>query len=178
MSSSDPEQDGGTDAEHPSTPKPDPLDVDSAFAAIIAGWADSPATGSWPTEEDLTVGRHRRTGDGPDDDGDVEYELLTPTGNPLVPALDLPSLVEEPEPEGFVPPEPPPLPRGDLVGWMAWIGVIAGPLFLLVVVLGWRSAPQLLIVAALGAFVGGFITLVSRMPKNRDDDDYSDGAVV
>jgi hypothetical protein len=176
VSTSDPEQDGGTDAEHPSTPKPDPLDVDSAFAAIIAGWADSPSTGSWPTEEDLTVGRHRLTGDGPDDE--VQYELLTPTGNPLVPALDLPVEEDEPEPDAFVPPEPPPLPRGDLVGWMAWIGVIAGPLFLLVVVIGWRGAPQLLVVAALLAFVGGFITLVSRMPKNRDDDDYSDGAVV
>ena len=196
MSASDPEHDGSPDAEHPSSPEPDPLDVDSAFAAIIAGWADAPTTGNWPAEEDLAVGRHRRVDDGndlpgapkgpanrgtdPDQnrDDDPDVDSLTLAAGPLMPFSLSPPQLREPDDEAgaFVPPEPPPLPRGDLISRLAWAGVLGGPVFLLIVVLGFRNAPQALIVAALGGFVAGFITLVARMPKHRDDDD--DGAVV
>ena len=183
MTSGDPEHDGGPDAEHPLTPEPDPLDVDSAFAAIIAGWADAPTTGSWPAEEDLTVGRHRRIDDD-DPRDDATFTPSPPPGGPLLPSLGHPLALgqssetdETDDDASYVPPDPPPLPRGDIVGWLAWLGVILGPAFMLVVVLGWRSAPEIFIVIALAAFVGGFITLVSRMPKNRDDD-TDDGAVV
>ena len=54
--------------------------------------------------------------------------------------------------------------------------MIGGPLFLLMSVLAWRP-PQLFILIALAAFAGGFVTLVARMPKHRDDDG-DDGAVV
>jgi hypothetical protein len=186
MSSSDPEHDGGPDAEHPSTPEPDPLDVDSAFAAIIAGWADAPTSGNWPAEEDLSSGRHRRADDPSgrsiesDDDADDEPDddSLAPAGGPLIPSIgahhaDRP----EEEPEAFVPPDPPPLPRGDVVSRLAWAGVLGGPVFLLTAVIGWRSAPPILVLAAIAGFVGGFVALVSRMPKHRDDDD-DNGAVV
>jgi len=192
MSSGEPEQDGGPDAEKP-PPEPEPLDIDSAFAAIVAGWADeSPAT--WPAEEDLTLGRHRRA-DDPDDPDDA------PTGRRAAGRKDddlggwddqlalsgasIPSVGQPEEgPEDdigradeFVPPEPPPLPRGDVVGWLAWAGVILGPIFMLIRVTLWTGAPGLLVLAALAAFVGGFVVLVARMPKHREDDD-SDGAVV
>jgi hypothetical protein len=186
MSSSDPEHDGGPDAEHPSTPEPDPLDVDSAFAAIIAGWAEAPTSGSWPAEEDLGSGRHRRADDPsgssiePDDDGEDEPDDDGPAlaGGPLLPSLgahhaDRP----EDEPDSFVPPDPPPLPRGDVVSRLAWAGVLGGPVFLLTAVIGWRSAPPVLVLTAIAGFVGGCVVLVSRMPKHRSDDD-DEGAVV
>ncbi len=81
----------------------------------------------------------------------------------------------EEEDDRFVPAEPPPLPRGDLISTLAWIGALGAPLFLLVAALGWRAAPSLLIGAAVVAFAAGFVTLVVRMPDRTDEDD---GAVV
>jgi hypothetical protein len=182
MSSSDPEHDGGPDAEHPSTPEPEPLDVDSAFAAIVAGWSDAPTSTTWPAEEDLSSGRHRRADDpsgGFDEaDDDQDDSSLALAGGPLIPSLGG-QHVDRPdeESEGFVPPEPPPLPRGDVVSRLAWAGVLGGPVFLLTAVIGWRTAPPVLVLTAIAGFVGGFVVLVSRMPKHRDDDD-DNGAVV
>jgi hypothetical protein len=78
---------------------------------------------------------------------------------------------------GFVPPEPPPLPRGDLVSRLAWAGVLGSPLFFLLCALVWRDVPRGLVVAAILAFVGGFVTLVVRLPSSRDDG-WDDGAVL
>jgi hypothetical protein len=83
---------------------------------------------------------------------------------------------EEPE-EGYVPPEPPPLPRGDLVSRLAWAGVLLGPAFLLLSALLWDGAGPLPLAIAALAFIGGFVTLVARLPARRDDED-DDGAVV
>jgi fatty acid desaturase len=76
-----------------------------------------------------------------------------------------------------VPPEPPPLPRGDLVSRLAWAGVLLGPAFLLLSAIFWDGAGPLALAVAALAFVAGFVTLVSRLPAHRDDDD-DDGAVV
>ena len=54
---------------------------------------------------------------------------------------------------------------------------MGGPLFLLIAALFWRDLPQLLLLLAVAAFVGGFAVLVVRMPRDRADDD-DDGAVV
>jgi hypothetical protein len=78
---------------------------------------------------------------------------------------------------GYVPDEPPPLPRGDLVSWLSWGGVLGAPVFLLLAALFWRTAPSLLVAAAVTAFVVGFGTLVVRLPDRREDDG-DDGAVV
>jgi hypothetical protein len=69
----------------------------------------------------------------------------------------------EPEDE-FVPPEPPPLPRLDLVSRLAWAGTlgVVGPT---VVTLG------------VMAFVAGFLTLVLRSP-NEPEDGWDDGSAV
>ena len=76
----------------------------------------------------------------------------------------------------FVPDEPPSLRPTDPVSALAWLGALGGPLFLLVAALAWRTAPSVLIGAAVLAFVAGFVTLVVRMPDEREDTD--DGAVV
>jgi hypothetical protein len=81
------------------------------------------------------------------------------------------------EDERFVPDPPPPLPHLPPYKLLAWGGLIAGPLLLLVSAFfsyqlpGWASA-----LAVLG-FVGGFITLVATMGDG-DDWDPDDGAVV
>lgn len=79
--------------------------------------------------------------------------------------------------EHFEPPEPGPIPRGDLVSRLAWAGVLGGPAVLLVAAVVQGALPSVMVVAALLAFVGGFITLVARMPADRGDDG-DDGAVV
>jgi hypothetical protein len=198
------------------------LDIDSAFAAIVAGWGDDDAgsqPGSWPVAEDVdTPGgpagsptalpespvqpgspgerpAHRADGardDTAHDDQDQDDGPGRPDGDPVLPAIVLGggSLTSStigprdsdpnapvPAEEGFVPPEPPPIPRGDLMTRLLWGGAIGGPLFLLFAAIAWRDAPRMLILAAVAAFVGGFVMLVVRMPHDREDDD-DDGAVV
>ncbi|MFJ1777845.1 hypothetical protein ACIOKA_14120 [Streptomyces anulatus] len=81
----------------------------------------------------------------------------------------------------FVPPEPPPLPEADVTAKFAWLAVIGGPvLMLLAVLLQWEMT-WWLTTLCVGGFIGGFATLVARMPHDDDDDTYGDpgrGAVV
>lgn len=79
----------------------------------------------------------------------------------------------------FVPPEPPPLPAADATAKFAWLGVIGGPvLLLLTVLLGWDMT-WWLATLGIGGFLGGFATLVMRMKTDdEDDDDPGRGAVV
>ncbi|MCQ0000253.1 hypothetical protein [Streptomyces sudanensis] len=79
----------------------------------------------------------------------------------------------------FVPPEPPPLPEADPAAKFGWLGVIGGPvLMLLAVLLGWDMT-WWLATLCVGGFLGGFATLVTRMRDgDEDDDDPGRGAVV
>ncbi|MFE0253160.1 hypothetical protein [Streptomyces sp. NPDC059010] len=79
----------------------------------------------------------------------------------------------------FVPPEPPPLPAADATAKFAWLGVIGGPvLLLLAVVFSWDMT-WWLATLGIGGFLGGFATLVMRMKTDdEDDDDPGRGAVV
>jgi hypothetical protein len=81
--------------------------------------------------------------------------------------------------EHYVPPVPPPLPRLDPVSKGAWAALFGGPGYLLLaVLLGW-VVPSWIAFCAVGAFVGGFATLVVRMgdrPPGESGPD--DGAVV
>ncbi|MET8474999.1 hypothetical protein ABZY90_12595 [Streptomyces sp. NPDC006422] len=80
----------------------------------------------------------------------------------------------------FVPPEPPPLPEGDVTAKFAWLAVVGGPvLLLLAVLLGWDMT-WWLATLCIGGFLGGFATLVARMSPGDDDgdDDPGRGAVV
>ncbi|MEU5717743.1 hypothetical protein AB0G71_18505 [Streptomyces sp. NPDC020403] len=79
----------------------------------------------------------------------------------------------------FVPPEPPPLPEADATAKFAWLAVVGGPVLMLVAVLLQWEMTWWLTTLCIGGFLGGFATLVARMP---DDDEESDdpgrGAVV
>jgi hypothetical protein len=81
--------------------------------------------------------------------------------------------------EHYVPPAPPPLPTLDPVSKGAWVALFGGPGYLLLaVLLGW-VVPSWAAFVAVGAFVGGFATLVVRMgDRPPGDSGPDDGAVV
>lgn len=216
---------GPGDAQPAGGPEPRPeLDIDTAFAAIIADFSASPPRGAgpWPASEDLhddldgadpdgndrsrgqaggldgssgddgqDDGRQRRDHrrerrDGgrhrivlPDDSEDGTRSARSAAGSPTwgPGASKRDDTSNDDDDEGYVPPVPPPLPRGDLVFRIAWACVLGGPLFLLVAALTWQDLPSFLLFIALLSFVGGFVTLVARMPAERPDDP-DDGAVV
>jgi hypothetical protein len=95
---------------------------------------------------------------------------------------------EPPDPPGAAPfrpvedlalPEPPPLPNADTTAKFAWLGVVGGPvLVLLAMLLGWDMT-WWLTTLSVGGFLGGFATLVMRMRTDDDEeDDPGRGAVV
>lgn len=157
------------------------VDVEAAWADIIARWdEEQPPVGRWPAAEDTDDDPAEPADDAPADRVQIaEIEGWgTPGSHVGGEATRAAAAADEPEDEeGYVPPEPPPLPRGDLLSTLAWAGVLGAPLFFVFTALFWRTVPQVLIVVAIAAFVAGFVTLVVRMPDRRDDDD-DDGAVV
>ncbi len=82
------------------------------------------------------------------------------------------------QPDEFVPPHPPPLPRPrDRIARAAWTGVIGGPVLLLLTVV--FGLPKILTTVGLIAFFAGFGLLVYRHEgRDRDGDGWDDGAVV
>ncbi|MEU9996366.1 hypothetical protein [Streptomyces sp. NPDC050848] len=81
----------------------------------------------------------------------------------------------------FVPPEPPPLPEADATTKFAWLGVVGGPVLLLLAVLLQWDMTWWMTTLGVGGFLGGFATLVGRMKHDDDDDGHDDpgrGAVV
>lgn len=85
---------------------------------------------------------------------------------------------EAPEEEDhFVPPDPPPLPAGDLHFWAIVVGLVVGPLLVVLSAVvpvlsgAWTTVGVLLAVA-------GFVLLVLRQPRRERPDDGSHGAQV
>ncbi|GAA5208808.1 hypothetical protein [Streptomyces thinghirensis] len=179
-----------------------PIDEDAAWAAIVAGYGDEPPDppGAKPFKsvEDLALLEPETNDDKPEPDrpaadrpasarplgGSVAFAPgVGPRDHSLAePSDDDPGKDDglgEDEEGHFVPPEPPPLPEGDPTAKFAWLGVLGGPvLLLLAVVLGWDMTWWLQTLS-IGGFLGGFATLVMRMrTDDEDDDDPGRGAVV
>ncbi|MEU0336171.1 hypothetical protein [Streptomyces sp. NPDC006193] len=182
-----------------------PLDVDAAWRAIVAGYGeeppDPPGARPFKAVEDLAL-LEKNTGtdtvtdaaqDPAEDSGGGEPAGRQPA-RPLGASVSFapgvgPRDHTAPEPseddfdeddEGhFVPPEPPPLPSADTTARFAWLGVVGGPVLLLLAVLfGWDMT-WWLATCAIGGFLGGFATLVARMrTDDEEDDDPGRGAVV
>ncbi|GHF62305.1 hypothetical protein GCM10018787_07960 [Streptomyces thermodiastaticus] len=165
-----------------------PLDEEAAWAAIVAGYGEEPpdppgARPFRPVEDDERAGR----GPGgagrsaPRLGGSVSFAPGVGPAGPRDYALGEPSDddFDEDDEGHFVPPEPPPLPEADTTAKFAWLGVVGGPvLLLLAVVLGWDMTWWLTTVCV-GGFLGGIATLVARMnPGDDEDDDPGRGAVV
>jgi hypothetical protein len=183
-----------------------PFDEEAAWAAIVAGYGeepkDPPGTKPFKSVEDLalletetndepTTTETQPKKDGPKKDAPKKDETpAKPLGGSVAFAPGVgPRDYSAPEPseedfeeddEGhFVPPEPPPLPSADTTSRFAWLGVLGGPVLLLVaVLLGWEMTWWLATVG-IGGFLGGFVTLVTRMrADDEDDEDPGRGAVV
>ncbi|MFC4498987.1 MULTISPECIES: hypothetical protein [Streptomyces] len=183
-----------------------PFDEEAAWAAIVAGYGEEPADppGAKPFKsiEDLALLEPEANDavgsaepaesvkEGDDSRDEEEPKPAKPLGGSISFAPGVgPRDYSAPEPaeedfdeddEGhFVPPEPPPLPAADTTAKFAWLGVIGGPiLLLLAVLLGWDMTWWLTTVCV-GGFLGGFATLVIRMrPDDEDDENPGRGAVV
>ncbi|MDH6216435.1 hypothetical protein [Streptomyces pseudovenezuelae] len=176
-----------------------PFDEAAAWAAIVEGYGeeppDPPGAKPFKSIEDLAL-LEPETNDAPSAEPSskpAKEEEKKPSG-PLGGSVSFapgigPRDYPAPEPaesdfdeddEGhFVPPEPPPLPAADVTAKFAWLGVIGGPLLLLLaVLLGWDMTWWLTTVG-IGGFLGGFATLVMRMKTDDEDEgDPGRGAVV
>ncbi|GGY47589.1 hypothetical protein [Streptomyces djakartensis] len=183
-----------------------PFDEEAAWAAIVAGYGeeppDPPGTKPFKSVEDLAL-LESETNDAGVDTAGAAGEAAKPEeseGPGDKPAKPLGGSVsfapgvgprdysvsepaEDDSDEGdeghFVPPEPPPLPTADVTAKFAWLGVLGGPvLLLLAVLLGWEMT-WWLATLGIGGFLGGFATLVTRMrTDDENDDDPGRGAVV
>ncbi|MFF6997154.1 hypothetical protein ACFY93_19660 [Streptomyces sp. NPDC008313] len=186
----------GYGEEPPDPPGAKPFKSVEDLALLEAGTNDTdgggagggPDTADPPDKADKTDKSQKadRGGPGRGDDGSAR-----PLGSSVAfaPGVGGPRDHTVPEPsdsdfdeddEGhFVPPEPPPLPAADTTAKFAWLGVIGGPVVLLLaVLLGWEMEWWLATVG-IGGFLGGFVTLVARMRTDDDeDDDPGRGAVV
>jgi hypothetical protein len=139
------------------------LDVDAAFAEIVARW--EPSSPGADDAEPIVVRRER-----------------TPMPEPVrLPVSEPADEDDEITGEGdhFVPPPPPPLPTVEPRRKLAWIGLVGAPVLALlfialgVVVPGWMA---LFMVAA---FVGGFGYLVATMGSSPSDPwSGDDGAIL
>lgn len=172
-------------------------ELDQIFATIVSRF-DEPTVGldPWPSREDHSTNPPDQLGDGagttfdpekPADPGDLHHPAPPVRGSGLSSRLvrrGTPPQDEDPDPtywpsDHYVPPVPPPLPRLDRLARFSWIGLIGGPLVLLLVVVLNLRVDRVVPFAAGAAFIAGFITLVARMPdRARDEDDWDDGAVV
>ncbi len=156
-------------------------DVDAEFADIVAHWDD---VDSLPEEK-------TRPGVNPP---------LEPRPNPVNPPPTGPFVVwrgaeqEPPAAAGEDPPDPVELldldeddhfepgptaplpPQEDLHFWGIVVGLVAGPLLLLWVVLFRPNVSGWWTLGALAMTVTGFVLLVMRQPHSRDDNDPDDGA--
>ncbi|MEU7277662.1 hypothetical protein AB0A69_02530 [Streptomyces sp. NPDC045431] len=179
-----------------------PFDEEAAWAAIVAGYGEEPADPpgvkpfTFKAVEDLALPEGDVNGDL--EDGGVETRDAggasdRPLGSSVVFApgvggggprdYELPEAKEDDldaSDEGhFVPPEPPPLPEADTTAKFAWLGVVGGPVLMLVAVLLQWDMTWWLTTLCVGGFVGGFLTLVARMRHgDEEDDDPGRGAVV
>jgi hypothetical protein len=138
---------------------PDPgLDVDAAFAEIVAHWG--PLNPEVP--EDV-VGTPRAP----------EAPAPAPAPAPVAPAepvwrdqLDSPATWED---EGhFVPPEPPPVPTPEPRRRLAWAGLLGAPVVGVLLLLLQVAIPSWASSFLVCAFVGGFCYLVATMGQPSD----------
>ena len=168
----------------------DGFDHDAMFADIVAHWSDvagepapveGPPLASAPDDAvaDEESARqppphqHFPTAHFPTDATPVQPTPSEPRAIPAPQAWRAHDVDSEYE-EHFEPPPTAPLPAGDLQFWAILAGMVGGPLLLLYLVLFNREAGSFWMLAAIAMSVGGFALLVSRLPRDHQDDD--DGA--
>jgi hypothetical protein len=177
-----------------------PFDEEAAWREIVANYGERPRLGGGGADglrdPRGTGGTGGSVGPGPDTTGlsafDRSYlDSLDARRNPVeegvddyrwIPGDDGRSAAPDPaEPadqaDHFVPPEPPPIPRGTPARRLAWGGLLVPPVVLVVAVLLHWTMSMWLSFALVAAFVGGFLFLVATMPRDRGEG-WNDGAVL
>lgn len=183
-------------------------DVDAQFADIIAHWddvaplpergPDAPQTNERPTGPVAPEGG----GDvdeappAPSEPGDVPPPVrpLGVNPSPLTGSIpvwrgatsgsgvgrpDASAPDADDEDEHFRPGPTAPLPpQEDVHFWGIVVGLVAGPMLLLWLVIFRPDVSDWWVIASLGLTVMGFVLLVLRQPRNRDHDDPDNGARV
>lgn len=142
-------------------------DDDAAWQRVVADFHAEPAEGAhpWPDAEDITddeqpkrrsrVVRVQIERDEPDDDEDEDDE------------------------EHFVRPDPPELPRGDVLTKVAWAAMLLAIAYPLVSLAADWPLPGWAIALAVVVFIAGIVVHVVRIRDPRSDEPGSDdGAVV
>ncbi len=139
-----------------------------------AAWAELMAAFSGPSYE----GRGPEVGDAGGSGGHEGREL---EGYLHEAAAELPRGPREESPppveDHFEPPAPPPLGRLEPLTALAWLGVLGAPIFFALALWTGTNVDGWLGLAGVGAFIGGFGVLFSRLGPDRDDDG-GDGAVL
>ena len=178
----------------------DERDVDAEFEAIIAGWDEIPSVADervdHPDDADHPDRADETATDGPDNPV-VNPPWTDPARPPAAPAeggwrvhpplLDDDKQATEPsaasaadeddDEEHFVPQPVTLPPQEDLHFWGIVVGLVAGPLLLLwLILVGGGVYASWWLLLAIGLTVGGFTLLVLRQPTRRDPDDHDDGA--
>jgi hypothetical protein len=151
------------------------LDVDAAFAEIVAHW-EPPAPD--PAEDAAEPAPEPGAGDEAPPaarDDETLRELFRPAwqDEPLNSSASW-------DDEGhFVPPPPPPLPAVEPRRKLAWGGLLAGPIIALLAFVLSVRVPDWAVVGLVLGFVGGFVYLVATMRASRDEGwPGDDGAVL
>ncbi|MPY81471.1 MAG: hypothetical protein GEV04_24435 [Actinophytocola sp.] len=174
------ERDNGPDDPAEETPaKETPAEsVDDAWQRLVADFhRDDDGDPSWPQAENVDTENAEADGDSTDEATD------SPSGRKRA-KVSIVSLDDDEQPadlddDHFVPPEPPPLPKGDLWTKLAWLVMLAAIAYPTAgFILDWRM-PGWAIVLAVAGFVGGIVTHVVRMrDPQQDGTGPDDGAVV
>jgi len=142
----------------------DPDDVDARFAELVAQFDD-------PTDG-VEVS-------GPDDDrwrgdDDTDAEPTDPGAGRSVGGYRDPLAEDEP----FVPPTPPPLPRGTKRTRWALTAAVGSPVAYFLLWATGRQPDSLTLLVLVAGFVGGVGVLVAGMRTTSPDEEDDDGAVV
>ncbi len=171
----------GNPGPQPTSGPPRPLlsdaESDAAWRAIVAGYAatTSAPVPPWPVEEDVVAEADAKpepkAAAESDDSG---WEDLKPA------TLDADAEPADDPEDHFIPPPPPPLPRLAAHTKLAWLGVSAGPLYLLSSNVFNQDLFYGAGMLSLLASLGGAAAVIYRMKDDRYDPDGPDdnGAVV
>jgi hypothetical protein len=177
--------------EYAAEPAPEDAGSSSADAAASAGTAETTettetaetaesATGPETAGSGTQSGSERRPGVNPPPElGFVVWRGATGPVSGHADAPEAPhELDAEDEDDHFVPGPTAPLPpQEDLHFWGIIVGLVAGPLLLLWLVIFRPAVSGWWTVGALALTVGGFVLLVMRQPSGSDDDP-DDGARI
>jgi hypothetical protein len=170
----------GSPAQEPSPDTP-PVSDPPASGSPLDDLADGPpdaADRADRVDRVDPVDRPRELGRGvnpPPDLGFVVWRGATePVAGPPQPQAD-----DDGDDDHFHPlPTAPLPPQEDLHFWGIIVGLVAGPLLLLWLVIFRPAVSGWWTVGALGLTIGGFVLLVLRQPAHRDGDDPDDGARI